>query len=61
MIYIHITYCHLCENREPGKNPRKLGVWSGKVKIVKDFDEFPETLNKVFYEEHEDPDCVSHH
>jgi len=36
------------------EGPRKLGVWSGKVKIAKDFDEFPEILNKAFYGERED-------
>lgn len=31
--------------------PRKLGFWQGKVTISKDFDKFPESLQKSFYGE----------
>jgi antitoxin (DNA-binding transcriptional repressor) of toxin-antitoxin stability system len=35
------------------KEPRKLGVWKGKIRVAPDFDETPQELIDAFYGEGE--------
>lgn len=35
------------------KQPRKPGLWKGKVEIAADFDDLPDEIRKAFYNEQE--------